>query len=106
MENTKKQLEAVKKNGYAIRYIKNPSLEVQLEAVKQNGYAIQYIKISSLETINENDSVSKRTNNIELILSKIYSPKAFECLINHDFKFSNEFKASSAYKEYLIDYEV
>ena len=56
--------------------------------------------------INENDSVNERSNNIELILSEIYSPKAFEYLINHDFKFSNEFKASSVYKEYLIDYEV
>ena len=56
--------------------------------------------------INENDSVSKRYNNIELILSKIYSPGAFEYLISHNFKFSDKFKASSIYKEYLIDYEV
>ena len=100
------QIEAVKQDGYAIQYIKNPSLEVQIEAVKQDGYAIQYIKISSLGMINENDSVSKRYNNIESILSKIYSPKAFEYLKGCDFKFSNEFKASSVYKEYLIDYEV
>ena len=56
--------------------------------------------------INENDSVSKRTNNIELILSEIYSPKAFEYLMGCDFKFSDKFKSSSIYKEYLIDYEV
>jgi hypothetical protein len=38
------QLEAVKKDGYAIQYIKNPSEEMQLIAVKQNGYAIKFIK--------------------------------------------------------------
>ena len=37
------QLEAIKENGYAIKYIENPSEAVQLEAVKRNGYAIQHI---------------------------------------------------------------
>ncbi|CAI3959092.1 unnamed protein product, partial [Commensalibacter papalotli (ex Botero et al. 2024)] len=36
-------LEAVKKNGYSIQYIHNPSEAVQLEAVKNDGYSIQYI---------------------------------------------------------------
>jgi hypothetical protein len=38
------QLAAVKKNGWAIQYIKNPSEALQLIAVQQNGYAIKYIK--------------------------------------------------------------
>ena len=38
------QLEAVKHNGFTIKYIENPDKEVQLEAVKQNEYAINYIK--------------------------------------------------------------
>ena len=100
------QLEAVKQKGCAIKYIKGPSLEVQLEAVKQDGYDIQYIERPLLLMINENDSVSKRYNNIELILSKIYSPEAFKYLMGCNFKFSDKFKASSIYKEYLIDYEV
>ena len=29
------QLEAVKRNGYAIQFITNPSHEVQVEAIKQ-----------------------------------------------------------------------
>ena len=33
----------LKKNGYAIRFIKNPSEVVQLTAVKQDGYALQFI---------------------------------------------------------------
>jgi len=40
----KVQLAAVRKNGYAIRYIKNPSEQLQLAAVRKNGYAIRYIK--------------------------------------------------------------
>jgi len=39
----KMQLEAVKQNGYAIQFIESPPPEVQLEAVKRNGWAIQYI---------------------------------------------------------------
>ena len=54
----KVQLEAVKQEAYAIEYIKNPSLEVQLKAVKQNGHAIQYIVNPSeqvqLEAIRQN----------------------------------------------------
>ena len=38
-----KNLKAVKKYGYAIQHISNPSEAVQLEAVKQNGDAIYYI---------------------------------------------------------------
>jgi len=37
------QLEAVKENGYSIRYMHNPDKELQLEAVKRNGYSIRYI---------------------------------------------------------------
>ena len=44
------QLEAVKQDGNAIKYINNPSETVQLEAVKQYGYAIQYINKPS-ETV-------------------------------------------------------
>ena len=36
------QLEAVKEDGYALRYCSNPSEAVQLEAVKQGGHALQY----------------------------------------------------------------
>jgi len=35
---------AVKRNEFAIRYIKDPSEAVQLAAVKQYGLAIKYIK--------------------------------------------------------------
>jgi hypothetical protein len=38
------KLEAVRQDGSAIRIIKNPSERVQLEAVKRNGLAIQYIE--------------------------------------------------------------
>ncbi len=38
------QLAAVKENGNAITYIRNPDKDVQLAAVKENGNAIQYIR--------------------------------------------------------------
>jgi hypothetical protein len=37
------KLEAVRQNGCAIKYIKDPSEKVQLEAVKQNVDAFKYI---------------------------------------------------------------
>ena len=48
-DNEKVQLEAVKQNGSAIKYIKNPSEKVQLEAVKENGWAIEFIENPSEE---------------------------------------------------------
>ena len=52
------KLEAIKQNGYAIRYIDNPSEEIQLKVVRQNGYTISCIKNPSeqvqLEAIRQN----------------------------------------------------
>ena len=42
-KDEKEQLESVKCDGLAIRYMSNPSSEVQIEAVKQYGNAIQHI---------------------------------------------------------------
>ena len=42
-------LEKVQRNWYAIRHIKNPSMEVQLAAIRQNGDAIRSIKNPSEE---------------------------------------------------------
>lgn len=48
-ETEKEQLEAVKEDGYNIRYINNPSEKVQLAAVKQNAEVISYIHNPSEE---------------------------------------------------------
>jgi len=39
----KDALEAVKRNGYALMYVKEQSAEVCLEAVKRNGDALMYV---------------------------------------------------------------
>ena len=41
----KEALEAVKENGYALRFVKNQTLEICLEAVKQDGDALRYVNI-------------------------------------------------------------
>jgi hypothetical protein len=41
------QLAAVRKNGYAIQHIRDPSEAVQLAAVRQNAWLIGYIKSPS-----------------------------------------------------------
>ena len=43
-ETAEEQLEAVRKDEYAIRFIKNPSEQVQLEVAKQNPKNFEYIK--------------------------------------------------------------
>jgi hypothetical protein len=40
----KEALEAVKEDGYALKYVKEQTPEICLTAVKQNGYALQYVK--------------------------------------------------------------
>ena len=45
------QLEAVKRDCFAIQYIHNPSEYIQLEAVKNYGFAIKYIHNPSEEVI-------------------------------------------------------
>jgi len=37
-------LEAVKKNGYALGYVKEQDKDICLEAVKNNGCALKYVK--------------------------------------------------------------
>ena len=39
----KKALEAVKQNGYALRYVKEQSESICFEAVKQDGFALRYV---------------------------------------------------------------
>ena len=51
-------LEAVKQNGYALRYINEQTEEMCLEAVKQDGYALQYVNEQTeeicLEAVKQN----------------------------------------------------
>ena len=65
LKTNEAQLKAVKKNGYAIRYISNPSPEVQIEAVKQDGNAIQWISNPSTEV--QIEAVKEERNAIQWI---------------------------------------
>ena len=42
--NPKYCLEAVKQNGYALRWVKNQTIDICLEAVKQYGHALKWVK--------------------------------------------------------------
>jgi len=44
MTQHEKDLEAVKRNGWALHYVKDQTPELCLAAVKQNGWAIHYVK--------------------------------------------------------------
>jgi len=43
-------MEAVKRNGYALRYVKEQTEAVCLEAVKRNGDALSYVNKSIFES--------------------------------------------------------
>ena len=40
----KEAIEAVKRNGDALMYVKDQTQEVCIEAVKRNGYALRYVQ--------------------------------------------------------------
>jgi hypothetical protein len=50
IRNKKKALEAVKQDGYALRFVKDQSESVCLEAVKRNGDALRFVKDQSEST--------------------------------------------------------
>ena len=43
-EQERKDLEMVKQNGYALKFVKNQTEEICLAAVKQCGYALKFVK--------------------------------------------------------------
>jgi hypothetical protein len=57
-EQYKKDLEAVKENGWALQFVQNQTPEICLEAVKQNGYALEHVKNQTpelcLEAVKQN----------------------------------------------------
>ena len=73
-------LEAVKRNGYNIKYVKEQTKEMCLEAVKQNGYNIKYVKEQTnelcLEAVKQNGKalyyVKEQTKEICLEAVKEY----------------------------------
>ena len=73
--NEKAQLAAVRRDGYAIEWIDNPSEAVQMAAVKQNGYAIGYISKPSeavqMAAIQQDgyaiECIKKPTINVKLV---------------------------------------
>ena len=56
-------LEAVKKNGYALQYVKDQTKDICLEAVKRNGYALRHVKDQTedicLEAVKRNGDASR-----------------------------------------------
>ena len=42
-------LEAVKEDGYALRFVKNQTPDICLEAVKSDGYSLQFVKEQTQE---------------------------------------------------------
>ena len=83
------QLTAVREDGYAIRYIDNPSEEVQLEAIRKDGYAIQFIDNPSeqvqLEAIRQNglaiEFIDNPTEQVQLEAAR-QDGFAIECIKN------------------------
>ena len=69
------QLAAVKEDGGSVQFIKNPLEEVKLEAVKEDGYAIQYIKNPTEEVQLE---IERQKDKFNIRLSGI----AYESLVN------------------------
>ena len=58
-------LEAVKRKGYMLEYVKNQTEEICLEAVKQDGYALEYVENQTKEICLE--AVKQDGNALEFV---------------------------------------
>src|SRR5574344_1247767 len=87
---------AVKRDGYALRFVKNQTPEICLEAVKRNGFAIKFVKKQTpdicLEAIKRNglalEYVKEQTPLLIHYLKK-YNITIYESLIYESFKKEN-----------------
>src|SRR5574344_798628 len=89
-------LEAVKQNGFAIRFVINQTPEICLEAVKRNGCALEYVKEQThdicLEAIKRNGLALEWVKNQTPLLIhylKKYNITIYESLIYESFKKEN-----------------
>ncbi len=48
-ENPESCMEAVKQNGYAVKYVHTQTQELCMEAIKQNGYVLRYVRNQTQE---------------------------------------------------------
>ena len=95
--NKKECLEAVKEDGYALRYVKEQTLEICLEAVKENGYALRYVKEQTpeicLEAVKEYGKalrhVKKQTP--EICVQAILNNEGAKGFVNPEILESEEF---------------
>src|SRR5574344_1703646 len=89
-------LEAVKQDAYALRFVKEQTPEICLQAVKQNGFALEYVKEQTsdicLEAIKRNglalEYVKEQTPLLIHYLKK-YNITIYESLIYESFKKEN-----------------
>ena len=78
-------LEAVKQDGWALEYVKNQTDEICLEAVRKKGYALKYVKKQTLKICLE----AVRQNGYALEYVKEQTPKiCIEAVIQHPYVFS------------------
>ena len=69
-------LEAVKQNGDALRYVAEQTEEICLEAVKQDGYALQYVAEQTEEICLE--AVKQNRDALQYVDSKFFAEEKSE----------------------------
>jgi len=74
-------LEAVKRNGFSLKYIKNQTPEICLTAVKENGWALEFVKEQTPEICIEAVKKDKA--------AVMYVNKKFDFLFQKKFKKMN-----------------
>ena len=59
-------LEAVKRNGYSLQYVRDQDKDICLEAVKRNGYSLRYVRAQDkdicLEAVKKNGDALQFVN--------------------------------------------
>jgi len=76
----KKDLEAVKKNGWFLEYVKNQTPELCMEAVKQNGLALKFARDETPELCME----AVKQNGLALKYVENQTPEIIQAALEQD----------------------
>jgi ABC-type Fe3+ transport system substrate-binding protein len=83
-------LEAVKQNGYVLKYVREQTEAICLEAVKQNGYALKYVREQTeaicLEAVKQNGYVLKYVREDLFIKAKELTVDEISKLLGYEVK--------------------
>ena len=84
-------IEAVKKDGFALRYVEEQTEAICIEAVKQDGFSLRYVKNQTeaicIEAVKQNGNALRYVNEILFIVApKEFTMEELAALLGYEVK--------------------